>query len=169
MTIATNRLNAALAVAACAALLAMPAQAQDPQRGHSRCVDWTKLNLTQQQSQQISQLDSEWRAKFTQVQPQIAQNQQKLQQLLSDSKADPLEIMATQQNIARLKESLRNDATTNYLRKRAVLNEPQQHQLEAMLQQFVLERQRATPVVQTEQAGGITNIVNKIRWAIEPH
>lgn len=138
--------------------------------GLRRCIDWQRLNLNQQQSQTIGSLDSDWNGKYQRLQPQIIQNQQKLQRLLPDPKSDPLEIMATQQTIARLKEQLRNDATTNYLRKRAALNEAQQHQLEGMLQQMVLERQRpTTPVMQADQAGGIGNIVNKIKWAIEPH
>jgi Spy/CpxP family protein refolding chaperone len=138
--------------------------------GMRRCIDWQRLNLNQQQSQTIGTLDSEWNQKYQRLQPQIVGLQQKLQRLLPDPKSDPLEIMATQQTIARLKEQLRNDATTNYLRKRAALNGDQQHQLEGMLQQMVSERQRpAAPVMQADQNGGISNIVNKIKWAIEPH
>lgn len=172
MTFATSRLSAALVTALFSAFMNSPAFAQDPNHnahGPGRCIDWTRLNLNQQQSQSITQLDSEWRAKYQQLQPQILQKQKKLQELLADSKSDPLEIMSTQQSIARMRENLRNEATTNYLRKRAILTETQQHQLEAMLQQMVMERQRATPMVQADQAGGITNIVNKIKWAIEPH
>jgi hypothetical protein len=136
-----------------------------------RCIDWQRLNLDQQQSQTIGSLDNDWNQKYQRLQPQIIGLQRKLERLLPDPHSDPLEIMATQQSIARLKEQLRNDATTNYLRKRAALNSDQQHQLEGMLQQMVSDRQRATaPVMQADQAGGgISNIVNKIKWAIEPH
>lgn len=138
--------------------------------GMRRCIEWQRLNLNQQQMQTIGSLDSDWNQKYQHLQPQIAGLQRKLERLLPDPNSDPLEIMATQQTIARLKEQLRNDATTNYLRKRATLNGDQQHQLEAMLQQMVQERQRpTTAVMQADQGGGISNIVNKIKWAIEPH
>jgi peptidoglycan hydrolase CwlO-like protein len=166
-------LNAILMAAAMSTCISTSAIADDANKigGHARnCVDWTRLNLTPQQSQQIAQLDAEWQTKYSALQPQIIQLQRKLERLLPDPKSDPLEIMATQQNIARMKEQLRNEATTNYLRKRSVLLEPQQHQLEAMLHQMVMERQRPSmPSTQADQQGGITNIVNKIKWAIEPH
>jgi hypothetical protein len=166
---ANRRAGATLMAAVFTVCLTSSANAQPGPDSAHRCVDWKRLNLSTQQSQSITQLDDYWHAKYQHVQPQIMESQKKLERLLSDSKSDPLEIMATQQNIARLKEQLRNEATTNYLRKRAVLNEGQQHQLEAMLSQMVMERQHTTPMVQADQAGGIGNIVNKIKWAIEPH
>lgn len=163
------RLVVGSAFAAASLSIASPAFA-DPASPSHCCVDWRKLNLTQQQNQQITALETEWNSKYNRVQPQIAELQKKLEKLLPDPHSDPLEIMQTQQTIARLKEQLRGEATTNYLRKRAILNEPQQHQLEAMLQQMVIDRQRpAQAAVQPEQNGGIMNIVNKIKWAIEPH
>jgi hypothetical protein len=169
MTHANRRAGATLVAAAFAVCFASSATAQQQPGPEHRCIDWKRLNLSTQQYQAIGQLDDSWHAKYQHTQPQIIENQRKLERLLSDSKSDPLEIMATQQNIARLKEQLRNEATTNYLRKRAVLNEGQQHQLEGMLSQMVMDRQRTSPMVQADQAGGIGNIVNKIKWAIEPH
>lgn len=161
--------NKPLLAAALATLLSgnLPAFAQDPIQ--NKCVEWKKLNLNAQQTQQISQLDNDWQAKYSRMQPQITDLQKKLEQLLPNPKSDPLEIMSTQQTLARYRESLRNEATTNYLRKRALLNETQQHQVEGMVQQMVLDRQRANSPVQTEQSPGLMNIVNKIKWAIEPH
>lgn len=155
-----------LVASSCSAVLADDLQQHVVHRG----VDWKSLHLNASQSQQLTQLENEWHAKYSRTQPQIAELQRKLERLLPDPKSDPLEIMATQQTIARLKEQLRNEATTNYLRKRSLLNEAQQHQLEGMLQQMVVERQRpATSALQGEQSPGIMNIVNKIKWAIEPH
>jgi Skp family chaperone for outer membrane proteins len=150
----------------CICATALPAVAQERT---IKCIDWSKLNLSSQQQQQINSLESEWKTKYSQAQPKIVEAQKKLEALLPNPKSDPLEIMATQQTVARLKENLRNDATTNYLRKRALLNETQQHQLEGMLQQMVTDRQRANSAAQGEQSPGIQNIVNKIKWAIEPH
>jgi hypothetical protein len=163
--LATNILSAAVVALVLAGGLSSAAMA-DP----TKCVEWKRLGLTQQQNQSIAALDAEWKKKYATTQPQIVEAQKKLEGLLPDPKSDPLEIMATQQTIARLKENLRNEATTNYLRKRAILNSLQQHQLEGMLQQMVMERQRPlNGAAQAEQPGGITNIVNKVRWAIQPH
>ncbi len=162
--------NNLLLAAALATMLGsnLPAFAQQETIQY-KCVEWKKLNLNGQQTQQVSILDAEWHTKYMHMQPQIADLQKKLEQLLPNPKSDPLEIMSTQQTIARYKETLRNEATTNYLRKRALLNDTQQRQLEGMVQQMVMERQRANSPVQTEQSPGIMNIVDKIKWAIEPH
>lgn len=137
------------------------AQAQD------RGLDWKKLNLNTQQSQQIQNLEQDWNGKYMQIQPQIQDHQRKLARLLVDPKSDSLEIMSTNQTLTRLKEQLRNEATTNYLRKRAILNQDQQHQLESMMQQMISSRQQGAAVPQSEEQGGFMNIIQKVRWAIQ--
>ncbi len=133
-------------------------------------VDWKRLNLSAQQSQQIQVLEQDWNAKYMKLQPQIVEHQRKLVHLLNDPKSDSLEIMSTQQTIARLKEQLRNEATANYLRKRALLTEIQQHQLESMMQQMVAEKQRtAAPSAPSDDQGGFMDLIHKVKWAIEPH
>ena len=131
------------------------------------CVDWKKLNLNATQSQQIQVLESDWNGKYLKIQPEILEHQRKYAKMLMDPKSDPLEIMSTNQKIAHLKETLRNDATTNYLKKRAILNSDQQHQLETMMQQMISSRQTsvATPPT-TEEQGGFMDIIHKVRWAI---
>ncbi len=110
----------------------------------SQCgINWQRLNLNQQQTQQIQTLESQWNHDYMQIQPAIVDEQHKLARLLSDPRSDPLEIIALQQSIARKKELLRATATTNYLRKRQLLNEEQQHNLEDMIHQVVAERQRS--------------------------
>jgi hypothetical protein len=87
-----------------------------------------------------------------------------------DPKSDPLEIMSTNQRVAHLKEHLRNEATTNYLKKRAILNQDQQHQLETMMQQMIATRQQsAATVPQAEEQGGFMDIIHKVKWAIQQH
>lgn len=163
-----------LVAGAVAALLggAMPAFAEDLKAAAPCCVDWNKLGLSPQQSQQVQVLEKDWNSKYTHIQPRIVAEQKELVKLLGEPKSDPLEIMETQQQITRLREQLRNEATTNYLRKRALLTASQQHQLEGMLQQMVTDRQQRTSVqasTVSDQNGGIMNIVNKVKWAIEPH
>jgi hypothetical protein len=134
------------------------------------CVDWKKLNLTGVQSQQIQTLEQDWNSKYMKIQPDILEQQRKLARLLMDPKSDPLEIMSTNQRIAHLREHLRNEATTNYLKKRALLNGDQQHQLEFMMQRMIATRQQSmTTVPQTEEQGGFMDIIHKVKWAIEKH
>ncbi len=134
-----------------------------------RGLDWKKLNLNSHQSQQIQTLEQDWNGKYSQIQPQIQDHQRKLARLLVDPKSDSLEIMSTNQTLTRLKEQLRNEATTNYLRKRAILNQDQQHQLESMMQQMISSRQQGVVggPPQVEEQGGFMSIIQKVRWAIQ--
>jgi Spy/CpxP family protein refolding chaperone len=170
-------INTAVTVAVSAAIGMAQAALAEPQGGCNEeggrhcCVDWNRLNLTGQQSEQIEALKQDWTLKYNHLQPQIVEQQQKLVKLLADPKADPLDIMATQQSIARMKEQLRNEATTNYLRKRAVLSEIQRRQLEANMQQLVAERQRGQQLVQPQpgQGGFMDNLIRSVKWTIDQH
>ena len=134
-----------------AVLLAVPG-AGPALADESRCsINWARLNLSPEQTQQIQSLEQQWNKDYMDLQPVIIDDQHKLTRLLSDPKSDPVEIMALQQAIARKKEQLRSNATANYLRKRQLLNEAQQHGLEDMMRQAVADRQRASgPGGQTE-------------------
>jgi hypothetical protein len=68
--------------------------------------------------------------------------QNRLVELLSTPKSDPLEITSQQQRVNQLKEQLSEQATANYLRKRSLLNTDQQRQLEGLLKRMVAERSR---------------------------
>lgn len=112
-------------------------------QGGAHCsIDWTKLNLNPDQQAQIRNLESQWNKDYMQLQPIIVDEQRKLQQELSESRPDPVEVMALQQSIARKQEQLRAQACANYLRKRQVLNDGQQRQLENMIHQVLAERKR---------------------------
>jgi Spy/CpxP family protein refolding chaperone len=154
---------------------ALPAAAQDaangqmpPARNH---VDWKSLNLTASQQEQIQRLDNEWNTHYSSVMPQIRHQQMRLRELFKNPKSDPLEIVATQQSVTRLQEQLRSEAMANYLRKRALLSPTQQKQLESQMSQMVADRQQrgSQHGVADEQTGGIMNLIQKVRWAIEPH
>jgi Spy/CpxP family protein refolding chaperone len=150
-----------------ALFLGLPAWAQECRH----TIDWKQLNLTPQQAQQIHVLEQDWHTKYMRLQPQILDHQRRLALLFSDPKSDQLEIITLQQSIARLQEQLRNEATANYLHKRVLLDEQQQHMLELQLQQLIANRQRAAaPTAQTsDQSGGFMDLIHKIRWAIEQH
>lgn len=159
MRINSNQvLSLALAVGAASGSAAM---ADELRMG----INWQRLNLTPQQSQQIQLLEAQWNHDYMEIQPAIIEEQHKLTRLLSDPKSDPLEIIALQQSIARKKEHLRAAATTNYLRKRQLLSDGQQHGLEDMIHQAVAERQRtANPGSQTDvMPDHIQNLIQRVR------
>ena len=128
-------------------------------------INWQRLNLSPQQSQQIQVLEAQWNHDYMEIQPSIIEEQHQLTRLLSDPKSEPLEIIALQQSIARKKEHLRAAATTNYLRKRQLLNDGQQRGLEDMIHQAVAERQRAAnPGLQTDEVPDhIQNLLQRVR------
>ncbi len=128
-------------------VLVVPAFAEE-----NCCVDWSKLNLSAQQNQQIQTLESQWQQDYNQIKPSIQDEQRRLQRLLETHNADPVELMAVQQSITRKKEQLNAAATANYLRKRQVLNENQQHQLGVMIQARIDAKQKELhPNVQTNE------------------
>ncbi|HEY9789783.1 MAG TPA: hypothetical protein V6D22_05255 [Candidatus Obscuribacterales bacterium] len=150
----------------------VPAGAQDIPMHRHHGVDWQRLNLSPQQSQQIQVLQSDWQGHYTDEMPQIHRQQQHLNELFRNPQSDPLEIVSTQQSLMRLQEQLRNEAMANYLHKRALLSGGQQRLLEVQMHQMVVERQQhhMVPVNQSnDENGGIMTIMQKVRWAIEPH
>lgn len=147
-----------------------PAVVLADDEARTTCVEWKKLSLSAPQSQQIQSLEQDWNSKYMKLQPDILEHQRKLAKLLMDPKSDPLEIMSTNQRIAHLKEQLRNEAVTNYLKKRAVLNSDQQHQLEGMMSHMIATRQQlGSPAPQTEEQGGFMDIIHKVNWMMHPY
>ncbi|HNB22689.1 MAG TPA: hypothetical protein PKZ32_09735 [Candidatus Melainabacteria bacterium] len=128
------------------------------------CVDWNKLNLSAQQNQQVQQLEAQWQQDYSQIKPAIADEQRKLQRLLESHNADPVELMAVQQSLTRKKEQLNQAATANYLRKRQVLNENQQHQLEQMIRQRIIAKQKEMHPNQqnNEMPGRLQDLMQKV-------
>lgn len=161
MTIVANLGKTFIAIAV-VTVTALPSSADEPEAG----INWTRLNLTAAQQQQIQQLETEWSAKYLRLQPQIVEGKKKLQKLFADPKADPLEIMNTQQGVMRLQEELRTAATSNHLKKRAVLTVAQRRQYEMMLQTMLVERQRGNLGPATDGQSGLMNMIQKARWAI---
>lgn len=105
-------------------------------------INWDRLQLNPRQAQQIQSLEGQWTRSYMDVQPSIVEDQRRLTRLMSDPNAHPAEIMAVQQAITLKREQLRSNATANYLQKRQVLNQNQQHMLEDMMRQAVDVRQR---------------------------
>ncbi len=125
-------------------------------------IDWTKLNLTAVQQQQITALETDWNKQYSEIRPVIVQEQQHLSKLLADHTSDPVEIMSVQQTVARKKESLNQLATANYLKKRQILTESQQFSLEIMVKNAVAMRQR-----QNSPGGGTEVMPDRVQSLIE--
>jgi len=137
------------------------------------CVDWTKLNLSEKQSSQIQQLEDEWAHQYSENRPVIVEEQQKLTKMLADHNSDPVEVMALQQSIARKREQLNGMATANYLKKRQVLSENQQYNLEQMIKDAVRRRQsQMYPGSHNTDVASdrIQNLMTRVRniWPVQP-
>ena len=128
--------------------VALPAGADDERRC---CVDWNKLHLDSQQSQQIRSLDARWQRDFNQLQPAIRDDHKRIARMMADRQTDPVEIITLQESVERKKAELKGLALANYLKKRKVLNNDQQYNLEMLMKQAVSSRQRMiNPAGQTE-------------------
>jgi len=162
-------ISAALSVAAgCLFEISLPqlATAQENQSAPVSCnIDWSKLNLSPQQSSQIQALEQQWYKDFNELSPQIRDEQSKLQKLLSDHNADPVQVMSMQQSIAARKAQLSNAAMQNYLNKRKLLDEKQQKQLEDMMRTMIQARKsQMYPGSQTEvMPDKIQSLMRKVR------
>jgi Spy/CpxP family protein refolding chaperone len=107
-------------------------------------IDWRKLNLSSEQESRIKDLDREWQSNWSEVKPTLVDEQKRLAKLLTTYDSDSVEIMALQQSIAQKREKLIACATTNYLKKRQLLTENQQHELSAMMNQSIAARQHGS-------------------------
>lgn len=138
----------------------LPAAADEP----NCSINWTKLNLSPQQSERIQSLDNKWNEFYVNLQSSIVNDQRKLTQLLSDPKSDPVEIMALQQSITRKREQLRSKATATYLRKRQLLNDQQQVELQNMVKRAIAERRRINSMgTQPANTDRIQNLMQRVR------
>lgn len=101
---------------------------------------YDKLQLAPDQVARIQQLDADWKQNYSNLGPRLRTAESRLTQLLATPTSDPLEVTSQQQRVNQLKETLAEQATANYLRKRRLLNTDQQKQLEGYLRRMVAER-----------------------------
>lgn len=120
-------------------------------------IDYSKLNLTQEQVVKIQQCDQEWFQELQTTQPEIQSLQQRFRKLLSSSKPDATEILLVQQQIEGKKSKLKMKATQTLLKKKQVLDE---NQKKALNDQFTTEVVRA----RQRGAGVDTGTQQPVRW-----
>ncbi len=131
----------------------MPANAEG-QCG--QCIDWSKLNLNQEQALKVQQCDQEWFKELQETQPEIQALQSKLKKLLASPKPEATEIMLVQQQLDSKKAKLKMKATQNILRKKEILDENQKK---------AFNNQMETEIVRRKQLGnGVDNTVQPVRW-----
>ncbi len=131
----------------------------------SRCpIDWSKLNLTPQQSQQIDQIEAQWQHEMMELKPAIVEDQQKLTKKLGEQ-CDQLEVIALQESIQRKQNQLRQIAMMTFLKKRQVLNQNQQRNLEEMMNRAIINRQRELNpgAEQNVVPTGVQDLIQRVR------
>jgi Spy/CpxP family protein refolding chaperone len=134
-------------------------------------VDWSKIALNAQQSQQVKELDEQWRRDYGQLKPAIADDQRKISKLLGEHDSDQVEIMSVQASLARKREQLSALAMANYLKKRQVLNESQKRTLENMMRQAIAEHEQSLAVGSEAEPGPdhIQGLMQRVRnaWTVQ--
>src|SRR5476651_501412 len=98
---------AALSIAAGVAMdvsQSNPCLAQESNTSTGSSIDWNKLHLSTEQSNQIKQIDQQWYKESAEIIPQIKEEQSKLQRALADHSSEGVQVFALQQAVARRKE-----------------------------------------------------------------
>ncbi len=127
-------------------------------------IDWSKLNLTRDQSQAIDDLNNKWLHDYNEIQPSIKDDQRKLTELLGAHNSDPVEIMSVQQSLAHKREKLKNIAMVNYLKKRQILTDTQKHDLDLMVRDVIAQKQNNNSAnVNLVGSDRIQNLIERVR------
>ena len=127
-------------------------------------IDWSKLNLTRDQSQAIDDLNNKWLHDYNEIQPSIKDDQRKLTELLGAHNSDPVEIMSVQQSLAHKREKLKNIAMVNYLKKRQILTDTQKHDLDLMVRDVIAQKQNNNSAnVNLVGSDRIQNLIELVR------
>jgi hypothetical protein len=137
------------------ALLSFPIAAWAEDCGHCN-IDYSKLNLTQEQTVKIQQCDQEWFQEYQQTQPEIQGLQQKFRRLIASEKPDATEIMLVQQQIEAKKSKLKMKATQILLKKQQILDENQKKQFDTQIQSEIVKRR--------QQGSGVETNAQPERW-----
>jgi Spy/CpxP family protein refolding chaperone len=111
-----------------------PALAYDGNSGSDvHRINWSQLNLSQDQSSTMRQLDSEWQQMYSDIYPQLSRDKARLRQMLHSPNANESDIMALESRIHENEERLRQGATRIFLNKRKHLSPQQQQSLRRMM------------------------------------
>ena len=96
-------------------------------------INWAHLNLTNDQSKKIKELDAQWERIQQLIRPKIIRDQQQLKNVMSNPNADEDLIRKLNNDIMLRQKQLRFEATENFLSKRRVLTTGQRETLHKMM------------------------------------
>lgn len=96
-------------------------------------VPWHALDLTPQQTQSMQQLDTQWQGTYSQLQPQIEQDQTTLKRLIQAPSADSEQVMHVQNRLQRNRDALHQSATRIFMEKKGRLTPEQRQRLHKMM------------------------------------
>ena len=97
-------------------------------------VPWQALDLSPQQVQSMQQLDSQWQGTYSQLQPQIEQDQSTLKRLINSPTADSEQVMHIQSRLQRNRDALHQSATRIFMEKKERLTPEQRQRLHKMME-----------------------------------
>jgi Spy/CpxP family protein refolding chaperone len=101
--------------------------------GWADSVPWQALDLTPQQAQTMQQLDAQWQGTYSQLQPQIEQDQTTLKRLIQSPSADSEQVMHVQTRLQRNRDALHQSATRIFMEKKERLTPQQRQRLHKMM------------------------------------
>lgn len=152
---AISRLYAALSVIYLITGGALPASADESKVTPDGCgacnINYTKLNLSQDQKVKIQQYDQEWFEEYQKTQPELQGLQEKFKKLLASPQADGTEIIIVQQQIDAKKSKLRSKATQVLIKKRQLLDGTQNKTLDGMIAEEILKRRQNNKGIDSRQ------------------
>lgn len=96
-------------------------------------VDWNALELTTEQCDGLQALDSEWKAIYAQLYPQLEADRTRLRRLMNDPAADDQQVLALQTRLQQSEQQMRSEATRIFMQKKSHLTPEQKRRLYQMM------------------------------------
>ena len=151
------RLSIVLASLMLAPLLSGEPAFADETSPCSHCnIDYTKLDLSKDQSVKIQQLDQQFFEKYQELQPEIDEKKQKVKKMMAAPKADPTELIMLQKKVDSLISELKGEATKILIKKKELLTAKQRDQLQQMIKDKIDQRRG--------QKNGYPPAQQPVRW-----
>src|SRR5690349_18667858 len=96
-------------------------------------INWGSLNLTQQQQQNINQLEDQWSQTCASTMPQIEADKAELMKHLNSPNGDQAKVLMLQNRISANKAKLQSASLQVFLKKKQQLNPDQRSQLQQLM------------------------------------
>ncbi len=96
-------------------------------------INWEDLDLSDEQTQRLHQLDAQWAQTYNRLHPQIKQDQFILRKLMESPDGTPEAMMRVQNRLERNRHQLHTSATHILMQKKQSLTDDQRQQLHDMM------------------------------------